>query len=371
MDNIGLVTFSNTFDNYGQVLQALATQEYLKSRGHDVFLLRENLSCWEKSILHVKLIIKRLILLMIGYERFKSLDNTRLKLTLQRVMEEADDRRHPRYMEEFRKHHFKINVYSDDTIKRFNITVLCTGSDQIWTLANPFFFLRYGSPNLKRISIAPSTGNRNISIEEKMKIAEWLPSYSFITTREESGVKMCKSLGYYNVCKVLDPTFLLSADDYLRFASSRKEVQPYLMLYLLNAQTPIEYDEIVAFAQSNALEVKYVTGGRRYDNHEQIYATVQDWISLMYNAKYVITNSFHGMAFSVIFRKQFLVLPLVGGTKMTNERVYSLASELQLKDRVYKDNLNKVFDEIDYTIAGQKIYENREIMDSKMNNVCL
>ena len=366
MAKIGLVTFSNSYDNYGQVMQALATQEYLKSRGHDVFLLRENFSCWEKCILHIKLIIKRLILLMIGYDRFKSLDNIRLKLTLQRVMEEADDKRHPRYMEEFRRHHFKISVYSEDIIKKLNISVLCTGSDQIWTLANPYFFLRYGSPNLKRISIAPSTGNRNIPLKDNMKIAEWLPSYSFITTREESGVKMCKSLGYYNVCKVLDPTFLLSADDYLRFASSRKEVQPYLMLYLLNAQAPVEYGEIVAFAQSNGLEVKYVTGGRRYDNHKQIYATVQDWISLMYNAKYVITNSFHGMVFSIIFRKKFLVLPLSGSSKMTNERIYNVTSELGLEKRIYSGSLQEVFNTINYSIAEKRIKNNKIILDNLM-----
>jgi hypothetical protein len=367
MAKIGLVTFSNSYDNYGQVMQALATQEYLKNRGHQVYLMREDISWHEKFNQNLRQLVKKAIFIILGYKRVKNLANERLKLSFRLIMEEFEEKRHPRFFEEFRQHHFDIFNNSDSTLNKLNVSVLCTGSDQIWTLANRFFFLRFGNPQMKRIAIAPSTGNRDIPKMDRSLISEWLQSYSFVTTREKSGADMCKSLGYHNVCKILDPSFLLTADYYNKFASQNKEIDPYIFVYLLDAESPVQYDEIQEFAKANNLIIKYVTGGRRYDDkNSQIFATVEEWLCLLSNADYVLTNSFHGMAFSIIFRKKFLVLPLTGGSKMTNERIYNVTSELGLEKRIFSGDLQDLFNTIDYSIAEKRIKENKIILDNLM-----
>ena len=80
----------------------------------------------------------------------------------------------------------------------------------------------------------------------------------------------------------------------------------------------------------------------------------------------MITNSFHGMAFSIIFRKSFLVLPRVDETKNMNERITSLSKELGLTDRIYKDDLETILKPIDYHQAEQKIESNKKNLDDLM-----
>ena len=136
---------------------------------------------------------------------------------------------------------------------------------------------------------------------------------------------------------------------------------------MLDAESPVQYDEIQEFAKANNLIIKYVTGGRRYDDeNSQIFATVEEWLCLLSNADYVLTNSFHGMAFSIIFRKKFLVLPLTGGSKMTNERIYNVTSELGLEKRIFSGDLQDLFNTIDYSIAEKRIKENKIILDNLM-----
>ena len=371
MAKIGLVTFSKSPDNYGQVLQALATQEYLKARGHRIYFLREHV-CWHRRFVsRFKFQVKRMLFSLIGYERFKTINNDWLKTSLCEIMENTDEKRHPRHIEQFRKKYFDILYNSKKNLRKLNLDVLCTGSDQIWTCASKHYFLRFGSPQTKRIAIAPSTGNRELSADDKKIIATWLPSYSFITTREASGVKLCESLGYKDAIQILDPTFLLTANSYQQFASSQTTHRHYLFVYLLQAETCVTYDSIKLFANNNNLEIKYVTGGRRYEECEQIYATVQDWLALMRDAQYVITNSFHGMAFSVIFRKPFLVLPLTGTTSKTNERIDNIASEFGLTDRIFKGDFSILFKDIDYNIASKKVKENKKILENLMTEAGL
>ena len=86
----------------------------------------------------------------------------------------------------------------------------------------------------------------------------------------------------------------------------------------------------------------------------------------MKGASYVITNSYHGMALSIIFQKQFLVLPVTGITSFMNERILSLADLFNLNNRIYKDSFDKIFDPIDYNMSNGILANNKDILDKKM-----
>ena len=84
---------------------------------------------------------------------------------------------------------------------------------------------------------------------------------------------------------------------------------------------------------------------------EKIYPSPQEWLGLIHNANYVITNSFHGCVFSVIYRKKFLYLPLTGEKETANERVFSFLDKVNLKSRVMKSSLLEIDKKIDYNLV--------------------
>ena len=111
-----------------------------------------------------------------------------------------------------------------------------------------------------------------------------------------------------------------------------------LFLYILGNPMACSVEEIFEYAKSRNLEVKYVTSGH-LDNHEHIYAQVGEWIDLIANADMVITNSFHGTVFSLIYHTPFITIPLNKGYERMNTRVEELLTEGGLTSQLYKGSL--------------------------------
>lgn len=371
MEIIGLVTFSSAYDNYGQVLQAFAIQEYLNTRGHKVVLLRKNKTTFDSLIFYLKIIIKKLLILVTGSKRMKRSFDNQMEMLYKTRNALRKEKLHPRHFEEFRQHYFKTISSNSSSLRSHHLTVLCSGSDQIWSWQDPFMFLHFGDSDLKRIAIAPSTGNKALTRKGKGLVKKWLGAYSFITVRESSGMKMCHELGYDHVTRVLDPSFLMDREYDHLIVPNYRNGNDYIFVYLLRSETPVSYEEILSFAQINGLKVKYVTGQGRSDDYEKEYATIPEWLSLIRDAKYVITNSFHGMVFSVIFRKKFLVLLRIDKTQAMNERVIELAEQMHLTERIYVDSLSKVMEGLDYSYAENVIRKNKEQLDKLLSEVNL
>ena len=371
MGKIGLITFTTTLDNYGQVLQALAIKDYLQNRGHDVFLMREKEGLATSVSLFIRYLIKKLIYFFTKSSKIKKSIETQKNLVHWRAVYKANEKLHPRFFENFRKENFVIIDCNNKAIKKYRLSALCAGSDQIWGSHDKIHFLQIGTSSLKRFSIGPSTGDRQLTQVGKNLVSQWLKSFSFVTVREPSGVVMCRECGYENVSLVPDPTFLLSMTQYNRYTTQGDNCGDYIFVYLLRSQSPVSLDEIDVFAKRHNLKVKYVSGQGRMDEHTKIYATVPEWLSLIRNARYIITNSFHGMAFSIIYQKQFLVLPRVDETKNMNERIFSLTNILCLEDRIYNGHLDILFESINYKKAEAKIIENKQVVDNLMSKISM
>ena len=137
----------------------------------------------------------------------------------------------------------------------------------------------------------------------------------------------------------------------------------------MGADIPISVSEIFEFAEKNNFDVKYVASQGRDDSFAKIYATVEEWLSLIANADYVITNSFHGSALSVIFHKQFVVFPIVGLLSSMNERIENIANIFALKDRIYSNQMNDLFNPIDWEKVDSVILKNKCLMKSLLKSL--
>lgn len=353
---IGIATFSNTLDNYGQVLQYLATQEFLKKLGHECYMLREKVSTYDKLVCSVKKAIKRVIY----FRRKKTEFAVWNKATMHYEC------MHPRHFESFRQHNFKILLVGAWDYDKYGIDAFAVGSDQTWCSMSKFYFLAFVSPRQTKFAFAPSIGKMRFSDEQVALIGKYISDYKFITCREDSAIEVCKKAGYDGAIKVLDPTFLIGKSEYLSFASEHfVQEEDFIFLYLLGAEISVTVDEIYEFARANQLAIKYVASQGRDDYYPKVWATVPEWLELMSKAKYVMTNSFHGMAFSIIFGKPFLVFPISAGSTGLNERVYNLAQSFSCTDRIFNGSLDRLFGV--YNLDRSAIDENISVMTALMS----
>lgn len=366
-------TFSDTLDNYGQVLQYLATQIFFDRLGCETSLLkyREQISLRGRVRQ-----MKKKLLCGLGYsgkdetpvlieEKTLSDDELR-KVFFQRAKELTvkDDKKHPRHFEQFRKKHFRYTEYRDLIANPPKADVYCVGSDQSWSWCGDENFLNYGIDDIKRISFAPSFGAFVPSDKNEWEVlSEKLQRLDLVTVREESGIEICKKAGRADVKLIPDPTMLLKAEDYGMYEDSESGNNgEYIFLYLLGNPTDIDIDSVYEFAEKEGLEVVYVTSQGREDSHKHVAATIPQWLSYIRHARYVMTNSFHGTAFSIVYNKKFLVFPLIRPFHNMNGRIDTLLDKYGLCERKYTGNLNAVKREIAYDKVNS-------MRDDKINEV--
>lgn len=371
MAKICTYTFSTTVDNYGQVLQYLATQEYFKIRGHESFLFRpkgKKYNFIEKVINHIYWKWQQIFPKRLTENEKEELRIYTQWFSISRNMENE----HPRFFEDFRLKYFNLIEEYSNSINNLKFDAYCVGSDQTWASSDPnrFFASLKGEKIL--FTIAPSIAHYKFSDREINKLRRYVKRFSFITVREDNGLDFCKSIGFSGAIKILDPTLLLNSNQYDSILNLKSDNnKPYILLYLLGNEIEISVKEIFDYAKKENLEIKYVASQGRYDNFEKIYPKVNEWVQLIKGAKYIFTNSFHGMAFSIIYRKQFTIFPAVGFFSGMNNRIISLTALFALEERIYNGNLNDIKRCINWTVTEKKILENNQLLDSLMTSIRL
>ena len=155
--------------------------------------------------------------------------------------------------------------------------------------------------NLKRIAYAASfgVGDWEYSPKQTRECSKLAKKYDAISVREQSGVKLCKEYLGVDATWVLDPTLLLTKEDYLPIC---KEIpvcnEKYLAVYVLD-----ENDEVTATYEKEAAAHGLVI--KKFHADSKSTLTVPEWLAMFRDASYVVTDSFHGTVFSIIFGKEF------------------------------------------------------------------
>lgn len=351
---IGILTFWKTEDNYGQLLQCYATQTYLRSLGHEVFLVKATTGKEYNPSLKQQVMDK----LRTAY-RLKSFPIYLCKRALSSawyLLSHGKLRKHTtnRGFEQFRQKY--LNCTREYSLAELNdnppvADAFVVGSDQIWNTTDGMFFLSWAPDNVKKVAIAASYGARSNSEEFCNLIRPWLSRFDLVTVRENSGVELSASAGRCDAHLVPDPTLLLRADDYLNLATKEIPEEPYVFIYFLGTRTNIDWKEIHRFAKSKNLKIIYVGSQGMEDKYAKEEPPIENWITLMANAEYVITNSFHGTVFAILFHRQFMVYPVTGVAKNMNNRLTTLLTPIGLSDRIYSGKLAAMENTIDYQQA--------------------
>lgn len=356
---IGILTFYES-ENYGTVLQAYALQKFLQDCGHDVEIIKAERDVHGKGA-HNK----------IEREKETFIDKVRIKLNSYLSKNQAVKKTEA--FKDFRKKFINESskAYSEDNKEWLDCyDLLISGGDQIWNPYHKVFSMKYFFENVKakKISFGSSFGTDDLSVEFLSKIKPCLLDYKAVSVREPSAVKLLESV-LVSATSVLDPVFLLSKEQWLSLAKPEKPKKPYCLVYSLVDYTTADQKAIKKYAKENGLKVKIFPQNRKNLNNnfsKEFSASPEEFLSLIYNAERVFTNSFHGTAFSIIFNKQFSILnPSNEAMRKKLVRITDLTSLLSFGDLDFME-----IKELDYQRANEIIEEKtKNSKDFLLNNI--
>ena len=243
---------------------------------------------------------------------------------------------------------------------------MISGSDQIWRGSLKYknisaFFLNFGSQKIRRIAYAPSFGLKDYYKGEIYLLKQALKRYYYLSCREFDGVKICKQAGY-EVEKVVDPTLLLDESDYRKLLVPLDK-RDYVFIYSLNLQSAedIFWSDLKNLFDNTHRVVTpangYFPGKELFEDVDYKYSTPYEWLSLIYNSKLVVTSSFHGVVFSIIFNKKFAFVPLKGKLEASNNRVLELLDLLDLNNTIINngsDYVRILSNDIDWNVVNDR-----------------
>lgn len=264
---------------------------------------------------------------------------------------------------EFRKNKLLIkgDIIRDEQLSQLNdiFDVFISGSDQVWNLKcsgnNDSYFLNFVNDTKKKNSYSASFGTREPKLDE-MHI-KYIKEFNHISVRERSGKDYLSEINI-NAVKTCDPVFLLDKGEWDKLAGDNSD--RYILVYeVVNGVNMINFAKMLSKVQK--LKVIVITS-----SYKPILSvkTLRDigpikWLNLIKNAEYIITNSFHGLAFSLIFNKQFFVELLSNSD--SNARMIELLEDMNLSSRLISDWQDIVkLDNIEFDNVNKKIKEVRK-----------
>lgn len=296
--------------NYGSVLQAYATQRVFKEMGKDVVLINYCSPRFSEEN-RIKDEFERF--------RYKNKNNFIVKKMFHLIMS-FSLRKQRKQFEHFISHKIQCtDLYkSIEELRESPPTadVYCTGSDQVWNIkTNGFFerpfYLDFGDENIKRIAFSASFGRNVIETDEMKLISHCLKRYSGIGIRESSGLSILEKIGIDKIENTLDPTLVLESDKWFKLTDDERPFKDkYILIYEFNKTSNIGL-YARRLSEKTGLPVKRITYWyHEHHKNEQciVVPTVEQFLTLIRHAEYVITNSFHASVFSTVFRKQFAVV---------------------------------------------------------------
>lgn len=317
---IGILTHPFAL-NYGGILQAFALKIIIEQSGHTVIHLNR-----KENRNHIKLI----------YDWFRN----RIKPLPERIIPSQN----------FIDNNFILTkpIYSDSQFRticnKYHFNKIIVGSDQVW---NPVFVSTRGwsyflplKKNISRMSYAASFGvNKWEYNKEQTKIIKkQLLKFDSITVRESSAVDLLNAIGI-NSSLVLDPTLLHTANFYNRISSPRTHGDNYVFTYWLGEVNKIK-DFLKEYSQSNKQDNIFVSL-REYES----LCPLPEWISNIKYSNAVITDSFHGLVFALLYHKPFIIFKNESGgwgriTSLLNLcKICYIAGEVITPDYNYVDKV--------------------------------
>lgn len=338
---IAILTLS-LHSNYGGIIQNYALQIALERLGHEVYTLNINKPKARLSLSKVPFsITKRLIKKMLG--RKDGIIGIEKKINRDKIIVEQNVRKFIN-----NNIHLTQPYYTKESLLEVNsegFDAVIVGSDQVWRIPYVYpdietYFLDFiTNKHIKKIAYSASFGTYDIEFSDKQakKCGDLIKEFEIVTVREDVGLDLI-SKSYHWSCKnppahTLDPTMLLSKEDYLHISSDyENQLDGELFFYVLDMT---EDKKKVLEQISNDLGYKPFTVMSKSNNwfddpYDRVVPPLELWLQAFNKAKYIFTDSFHGCVFSIIFNKDFIVY---GNVNRGMSRFDSLLNLFQLRNR--------------------------------------
>lgn len=335
MRKVGIFTIY--IANYGAVLQTYALQRYLRDTYQDLEVYVVDFYT------HAP------------YAIFKKASNNPVKNLIKqgtRLIHYSELRRRNKREKSFIHEEFLLSSRFE-TVKDLmenmpKYDIYLTGSDQVFNTKSKYsslFYQRFNSLGGIKAAYAPSFGTSTFPEEYKQSIIEPLKDFSFISCREDDGAAMLSELLGKHIPSVIDPTLLLAKEQWEKMMVVPRTNVKYLLVYDLNGG-PKMIDIALKIAKKKGLSIWCITQHTeiRYKGIDRLIfdAGPREFVGLFAKAQYVVTDSFHGTSFSVIFEKEFSTYIAI---PRASRRIVSLLSKVGLESRI-------VYPDIDNSIAA-------------------
>ncbi|MDO9030792.1 MAG: polysaccharide pyruvyl transferase family protein [Hydrogenophaga sp.] len=335
--NIGILTFHFS-DNYGAALQAYALRRWFTQHGHEVqfidyrpahiehggrLSLPTSAAKLKANLKVIYLAVSAFINVYFGNQGQK---------------------------EKFVKFRQQCLGVTDGANKTDNEAALANarsfdlivaGSDQIWSPSqhfgfDPNYFLAFARAfSGRKISYAASFGRDKVSPAEAAQLPALLANFDAVSVRETSGLGLVEQAGGPSPVNVPDPTLLHSDYSQLVETVQPRQADPYVFCYALRSPDNIRQTaELVAREMGIRIILSPHNPHRRWvEIGQTVHPDPAEWVALLKNARFVVTNSFHGTVFSLLFHKPFIVAGLTGEKATANARALNLLRSVGLEHR--------------------------------------
>ncbi len=347
------VTYLNK--NYGSVLQAYALQRQLRAFGAEPVIVQP------ASERRKPTIKRRLVTVLRPKKHYTVLQTAKLE------WQKRDFAEKERKLDAFINDRIQVLWYKD--LRDVSAAVrtgdlLLAGSDQIWSSVNgslsAFYTFRWPGlqRRVRRFSYAASTGGAGFSSAQMEEYARRLQNFEVVSFREKQAAEELKGLFDTEVRCDPDPTLLIDSDAWKELASPRLIEQPYLFVYMLRPDANLIRR---ASEEGKKRGCRVIYTGLQSDRFKGVEtvcdAGVEDFLSYILYADAVITNSFHGTVFSVLFERPFVSVKIAS----TSARVDNLLDQLELSQRGISPNegLAVLSAPIDFAAAHRRLAELR------------
>lgn len=324
---IGIVTYWDSVENYGQILQATALTIYLERLGHEPFIIRykhEHASTQEETdwskLMDFPLVARKIAALS-------------KKVAIQ------PDRRFDEWKSDFLK--YTQRVYDDRDIYENPplADIYIAGSDQIWNHSyngvSPVYFLDFVLEGRNKVAFAPSFGHANLPKEVLHNYKEWLANFDVLSVREQSGKELMRTMGFDDVPIMPDPALLISKEQWRQYADPIPFTdKPRVLIYSLGHRSGESVHLIKEqYQQDGSYQIDHISINDDFTG--DMHASISEWLGHYAKADFVVSNSYHGILFALIFNKPFVALASVGDKADMNDRFETLLAPMSLTDRIH------------------------------------
>lgn len=347
---LGIITFHNAI-NYGAVLQTYALQTAIKKINNDCDVI-------DYRNEHIENAYKAF-----NIKSIKSVKDL-ISKTLYYPIKKAKNRKF--------RHFIDNNIILSKNVTRSELLDkklqeydrIIVGSDQVWngklTNEDSTFLLDFIEDNKKKYSYAASFGISNLDVDKVDNYRFLINQFKDISVREKQGADIIKSISGRDANVNIDPTLLLSKEEWYNICKKNIKSEKYILVYLM-----AESDSILKFAkelsEKTGYKILYLGSSLKKKIKAKYIRTagIEDFIYLFKEASYIVTNSYHGLIFSINFNKNFFI-ELHSQKGNSNSRLNHIMDLFELRDReIIKGKNENIFSEIDYSMINRTLDKER------------